>query len=86
MDYTEFRELYAKCDAAMRDYFVEAEKSCEMLGKCTAGPLSFRERMRPFYQETVEREALMKYLDSKRLLHSTALLGYGFNNLDLTSE
>jgi hypothetical protein len=47
MDFTEFIELHAKCVAAMRDYFVEAEEF-EMLGKSETGPLSLRERMRLF--------------------------------------
>ena len=38
MDFTEFLELHARCVAAMRDYFVEAEESCETLEKSAAGP------------------------------------------------
>ena len=76
MNYDEFLELHVNSVAAMRAYFVEAEKSSVMLGKCSAEPLSFTERMSLLSQETVESHAHANYLGTKRLLHGAALFGY----------
>jgi hypothetical protein len=80
MNYNEYLELHANCVAAMRAYFVEAEKSSLMLSKCTAEPLSFTERLSLLSQEIAENDAHTNYLGTKRLLHGAALLGYGFSN------
>ena len=76
MNYGEFLELHVNSVAAMRAYFVEAEKSSVMLGKCSAEPLSFTERMSLPSQEIVESDAHANYLGTKRLLHGAALFGY----------
>jgi len=78
--YDQFLELHANCVAAMRAYFVEAEKSSVMLSQCTPEPLSFTERLGLLSQEIVENDAHANYLGTKRLLHSAALLGYGSSN------
>ena len=80
MNHTDFLELHTNCVAAMRTYFVEAETTTEMLAKCTAEPLSFAERLGLLSQEIIENDAHVIYLDTKRLLHGAALLGYGFPN------
>ena len=80
MNHTDFLELHKNCVTAMRTYFVEAETTTEMLAKCTAEPLSFGERLGLLFQEIVENDAHVIYLDTKRLLHGAALLGYGFPN------
>jgi hypothetical protein len=80
MNHTDFLELHKNCVTAMRTYFVEAETTTEMLAKCTAEPLSFGERLGLLSQEIVENDAHVIYLDTKRLLHGAALLGYGFPN------
>jgi hypothetical protein len=78
MNHTEYLELHKNCIAAMRVYFVEAETTSGMLAKCTAGPLSFTERMGLISQEIIEHDAYWTFLGAKRLLHCVALLGYGF--------
>jgi hypothetical protein len=80
MNYTNFLELHKTCVAAMRTYFCEAETTTRLLAKCTAEPLSLGERSGLLSQEIVENNAQLIYLDSKRLLHRAALLGYGFPN------
>ena len=80
MNHNEYLELHANYVAALRAYFVEAEKSSVMLSKCTAEPLSFTERLSLLSQEIVENDAQTNYLGIKRLLHGAALLGYGFSN------
>ena len=80
MNNKEFLQVHADCVVAMHAYVDEAEKSCEMLGKCTSDPLPFEERLELLLQETIEKDAHVTYLDAKRLLHSAALLGYGFSN------
>jgi hypothetical protein len=77
---SEFSELHANCVAAMRAYFVEAEKTSSMLAKCTAEPLSFTERLDLLSQEIIENESYTRYVDAKILLHTAARLGYGSSN------
>jgi len=79
-NYRKLVELDTTCVAATRAHVVEAEKSCVMLGKCTAESLSFRERLSLLSQGIVENDAHMAYSGTKRLLHGAALLGYGFSN------
>lgn len=80
MDYNEFLALHGSYVTAMHAYIAETEKSCSMLGKCTADPLSLGERLNLFSQEIVENDAHRTYLSAKRLLHAAALLGYGSTN------
>jgi hypothetical protein len=80
MNNAEFTELHADCIIAMRDYFVEAERTTDLLAKCTAEPLSFTERLSLLSQEIIENEAHTRYTAAKLLLHGAARLGYGFSN------
>jgi hypothetical protein len=76
----EFKQLHADRIIAMRAYFVEAEKITDLLAKCTAGPLSFTERLGLLPQEIIENEAHATYKGAKNLLHGAARLGYGFSS------
>ncbi len=76
MTHLEFIALNDECLTAVENYFAEAEKTSEMLGKCTSSPLPFKERFALLSQEIVEKEAGLRYLEIKRLLHRAALLGY----------
>jgi hypothetical protein len=69
---SEFSELNANCVAAMRAYFVEAEKTSSMLAKCTAEPLSFTDRLDLLSQEIIENEFHTRYVDAKILLHASS--------------
>ncbi len=80
MTYAEFNDPHADCILAMRGYFVEAEKTTDLLAKCTAEPLSFAERIGLLSQEIIENEAHARYTSAKSLLHGAARLGYGFSN------
>ena len=64
----------------MRSYFVEAEKSSEMLAECTSKPLPLRKRLRLSSQGMIEHAAHLTYLGAKSLLVNAARLGYGFPN------
>jgi len=61
----------------MRAYFLEAEKTSDMLLGCTSGPLPFKDRLGLVTQEIAEKEAHSLYLGIKRLLHDLARSGYG---------
>jgi hypothetical protein len=76
----EFIGLHANCIAAMRAYFVEAERTSAMLAQCTAEPLSFMERFSLLWQKIIETEASGLYVAAKRLLLAAALLGYRFSS------
>jgi hypothetical protein len=76
----EFRQLHTDCVAAMRAYFVEAEKTTDLLAKCTVNPLSFKDRLDLLSQEIIEDGAHASYKGAKGLLHGAARLGYGFSN------
>jgi hypothetical protein len=80
MDYMTFMALHAACIAAMRTYFLEAEKTSVMLAACAPDPLPFLVRMNLIEQEIVEKDAHDFYLGMKRLLHDAARLGYGSCN------
>ena len=76
---SEYLQMHANCATDMRAYFVQAEKTSEMLAECTAEPMTFRERFRLMSQGLLENDAHLTYLGSKRLLFSAARLGYGFS-------
>jgi hypothetical protein len=72
----EFDALHSECIMVTEAYVREARKTSLMLGRCMQGPLTFRERFALLSQEILEKDACAVYLAAKRLLHSTALLGY----------
>jgi len=74
-----FRQLHADCVIAMRAYFIEAEKTTDLLAECTADPLSFTDRLGLLSQEIIENDAHASYRGAKSLLHGAARLGYGFS-------
>ena len=76
----DFIRLHADCIAAMRVYFVEAERPSAMLAQCTAEPLSFMERFSLLWQKIIEYETRGLYVAAKRLLLAAALLGYRFSS------
>ena len=80
MNRSEFMDLHASSDTAMRTYFAEAEKMSTMLAGCTTEPLTFVERFRLISQGTVENDAHLTYLGTKSLLFNAARLGYGCFN------
>jgi hypothetical protein len=80
MNRTEFMEMHANCVDALGTYFVEAQKSAEMLAECGVDPLSFSKRFKLMSQGIVENDAHVSYLGQKSLLYKAALLGYGFSN------
>jgi hypothetical protein len=73
-------EMHANCVTAMRTYFVEVEKTSTMLARCTAEPLTFRERLRLMSQGTVENDAHLAYLAARSLLLNAAKLGFASSN------
>jgi hypothetical protein len=79
----EFIGLHANCIAAIRAYFVEAERTSAMLAQSTAEPLPLTERLSLLSREIIENESHMKYVVAKSLLHEAARLGYGFSNLTI---
>ena len=80
MNRSEYMELHGNCVTAMQAYFVEAEKTSAMLAKCTAEPMTFRERFKLMSQGIVENDAHLTYLAAKSLLFNSARLGYGSSN------
>ncbi len=77
MNHTQFLELHAAFLALMRSYFVEVEKSSEMLRECTAEPLPLKTRLALTSQGIIEQEAHLRYLDAKSVLLDAARRGYG---------
>jgi hypothetical protein len=72
MNREEFLEMHANCVTAVRTYFVQVEKTSDMLAGCTAEPLTFRERFRLVSQGIVENDAHLAYLSARSLLFSAA--------------
>ena len=80
MNETEFNKLHASCVTAFKGYIAEAEKTSALLANRTAGPLPFAKRLRVMFQENAEYTTYSLYLDTKRLLHDAARLGYAFSD------
>ena len=80
MNRAEFMEMHASCVTALKTYFVEAEKTTQMLAECTAEPRTFKERFKLMSQGIAENDAHLTYLGTKSLLYRAARLGYGFSN------
>ena len=80
MNETEFANLHASCVTAFQGYIAEAEKTSVLLANCTAGPLSFVQRLKVALQENAEYTTYTLYLDTKRLLHDVARLGYALSD------
>ena len=80
MNETEFAKLHASCVTAFNGYVAEAAKTSALLATCTPGPLPFPERLRVMFQENAEFTSYSLYLDTKRLLHNVARLGYAFSD------
>ena len=80
MNETEFATLHASCVTAFQDYVAEAEKTSALLATCTSEPLPFITRLKVALQENTEYTTYTLYLDSKRLLHDAARLGYAFSD------
>jgi len=80
MERTEFMELHASCVTALATYFVEAEKTTQMLAECTAEPLTLAERFTLMSQGIAEHDAHLIYLGIKSVLYNAARLGYGSSN------
>ena len=80
MSGAEFAKLHASCVTAFKCYVTEAEKTSALLADCTAGPLPFSKRLRVLFQENAEYDTYSFYLDTKRLLHDAARLGYAFSD------
>ena len=77
MNREEFLEIHANCINAMRIYFIQIEKTADMLARCTGGPLTFRQRFRLMSQGIVENDAHSAYVGTRSPLNKAALLGYG---------
>jgi hypothetical protein len=80
MNRSEFMKLHANSTRALQAYFVEAEKTSNMLAGCTTEPLTFIERFRLMTQGIVEKDAHLSYLGARNLLFEAARLGYGWSN------
>ena len=80
MNETEFATLHASCVTAFQGYVAEAERTSVLLANCTPEPLPFITRLRVLFQENAEYTTYTLYLDSKRLLHDAARLGYAFSD------
>jgi hypothetical protein len=77
---TEFVQLHASSVTAFQDYVAEAAKTSVLLANCTPGPLPFTQRLKVALQEDAEHTTHSLYLDTKRLLHNAARLGYAFSD------
>ena len=80
MNHEEFMDLHASCVAALGAYYLEAEKTTQMLAGCTVEPLTFTRRLNLMSQEIAEKQAHAIYLSAKSSLYQAARLGYGSSN------
>ena len=73
----EFLDLHASCVTALQIFFVDAEKTTQMLAGFTGEPLSFTERFKLMSQEIAEKEAHTIYVQAKGTLYEVTRFGYG---------
>lgn len=80
MDPKQFRELHARCWAALKHYVQEAEKMCGLFGQCVLEPSSIQTRSEMLEQRVRENNAHASYLDIRRQLFEAARIGYDTSN------
>jgi hypothetical protein len=76
MDPKQFKALQARCWEALKHYVHEAEKMCELFGKCLPEPVSIQTRSELIEQRVRENNAHASYLDIRRQLFELARIGY----------
>src|SRR5208282_3712716 len=80
MDSNQFRELHTGCLEALRRYVREADRTCELFGKCLAEPSSLQTHSEIIEQRVRENNALASYLKIRRQLFAAVRTGYGSSN------
>jgi hypothetical protein len=72
--------MHGDCETARKGYVVETEKTSSLLGKITAAPLGFDQRLELVAQGILENEAHQMYLGMRNHLLEAARRGYGNAN------
>jgi len=80
VDTKQFKELHARCWEALRHYVHEAERMCELFGKCLPEPLSMQTRSEIIDQRVRENNAHAGYVEIRRQLFDAARIGYDPSN------
>jgi hypothetical protein len=76
MDSREFAELHAQCCEALKQYVLEADRMCELLGQCLPEPSSIQFRTDLLEQRARENKAYARYVETRRQLFDAARIGY----------
>jgi hypothetical protein len=72
----QFSELHTECTRALNNYYSEAQRTCNLLLECEAGPMSFGQRSALIEQRAREIQAHVKYQDLRYSLFDLARVGY----------
>jgi hypothetical protein len=80
MDPKEFAELHAKCWETLKHFVHEADKMCEMFGKCLPVPLPIQVRASIMEQRVRENNAYASYVDVRQQLLDAVRAGYDPSN------
>ena len=76
MDPKQFAILHAKCSETLKHYVHQADRMCELFGKCLPEPLSIQIRSEIIQQRILENNAYAKYVEIRRQLFDAARIGY----------
>jgi hypothetical protein len=76
MDPKQFRELHAKCWDALKHYVHEAEKMCELFGRCLPEPSPLQTLAVIMEQRVRENNAHASYIEIRRQLFEAIRIGY----------
>jgi hypothetical protein len=76
MDPKQFRELHARCCEALKHYVREAERMCELFGRCLPIPSSLQTLSEIMEQRVRENNAHASYVEIRRQLFEAIRIGY----------
>ena len=79
MDPKQFAELHAKCWETLKHYVHEADRMCELFGRCLPEP-SIHIRSLIMQQRILENNAYASYAEIRRQLFEAARVGYDASN------
>jgi hypothetical protein len=76
VDSKEFAELHAQGCEALKQYVLQADRMCELLGRCLSEPSSIQFRTDIVEQRARENKAYARYVEIRRQLLEAVRIGY----------
>lgn len=80
MDSKQFAELHAQCWETLKHYVHEADRMCELFGRCLPDPSSIQIRANILEQRVRENTAYVSYSEIRQQLLEAVRIGYDPSN------